>query len=721
MRRAMRAACVAVLVLLVAGMALADEGMWLFDHAPAKVIQQKYNFNLTKAWLNHTQMSSVRFNSGGSGSFVSPTGLTFTNHHIAQSCLHGISTQEKDLYKLGFYAKTQADEVKCTDLELNVLMSMSDVTGQISGAAKPEMTAALAGAAQRAAMAQVESDCNKETGLRCDIVQLYSGAVFYVYRYKKYTDVRLVFAPEFDIAFFGGDPDNFEFPRYDLDIAFFRAYEDDKPARLDNYFKFSTTGLKDGDLAFVAGHPGSTGRLLTMSQLEFRRDVASKFDLDDMVRRDQVLQAWGAKSEENYRRAQGSIFGIENNIKRGKIYYQTLLDKQVMAKKLAEENELKQVVNSDAKKKAEFGDPWSSVAKANAVQKEIFLPLSMLERRAGVRGSLAGYARILVRAADEKKKPNGERLREYTDTSLPSLESYLFAAEPVYKDLDEVMLADSLTFLQKLMPEAATTKALLNGQTPAAAAHALITGTRLEDPALRKQLYTGGAAAIAASTDPMIVALRAIEPEARAVRKRYDDEVASVERLDGGKIGRIRFARSGFSVAPDANFTLRLSYGPVRGYVEDGLGDVVPKGTRIAPFTQMGGLYERAAKYGNKDPFKLPQSWMDAKSKLKLDTPFNFVSTDDIIGGNSGSPVVDKKGEVVGIIFDGNMQSLPWNYIYGDETGRAVSVDSRGILEALRNVYGTQRLVDELVGKPAKAKAVKAAKNGKPAKPETKK
>lgn len=716
MRSAMRAACVAVLVLLVAGVALADEGMWLFDHAPAKVIQQKYNFNLTKAWLNHTQKSSVRFNSGGSGSFVSPTGLTFTNHHIAQSCLHGISTQEKDLYKLGFYAKTQADEVKCTDLELNVLMSMSDVTKQISAAVKPEMTAAQAGAAQRAAMSQVESDCNKETGLRCDIVQLYSGAVFYVYRYKKYTDVRLVFAPEFDIAFFGGDPDNFEFPRYDLDIAFFRAYEDDKPAKLTNSFKFSTTGLKDGDLAFVAGHPGSTGRLLTISQLEFRRDVSSKFDLDDMVRRDAVLQAWGKQSEENYRRAQGTIFGIENNIKRGKIYYQTLLDKQVMAKKQAEENELKQVVNSDPKKKAEFGDPWSSVAKANAVQREIFVPLSMLERRAGVRGALASYARLLVRVAGEKTKPNGERLREYSDTSLPALENYLFAAEPVYKDLDEVMLTDSLTFLQQQMPDAATTKALLNGQTPAAAAHTLVAGSKLDDPAVRKQLYTGGAAAIAASTDPMIVALRSIEPAAMAVRKRYDDEVASVERLDGGKIGRIRFARSGFSVAPDANFTLRLSYGPVRGYVEDGLGDVVPKGTKIAPFTQIGGLYERSAKFGGKDPFKLPQSWVDAKSKLKLDTPFNFASTDDIIGGNSGSPVVDKKGEVVGIIFDGNMQSLPWNYVYTDEAGRAVSVDSRGILEALRNVYGTQRLVDELLGKPA-AKAVKA---GKQTKPETK-
>ncbi len=718
MRKALRATSVALLVLLMAGAALADEGMWLFDHAPVKLIKQKYNINLTKAWLDHTRMSSVRFNSGGSGSFVSPTGLTFTNHHIAQSCLHGISTQEKDLYKLGFYAKTQADEVKCTDLELNVLMSMQDVTKEINAAIKPGMAQAQAGAAQRAAMSQVESDCTKETGLRCDIVQLYSGAVFYVYRYKKYTDVRLVFAPEFDMAFFGGDPDNFEFPRYDLDIAFFRAYENDKPAKLDNYFKFSTTGLKDGDMAFVAGHPGSTGRLLTISQLEFRRDVSSKFDLDDMVRRDKVLQAWGAKGEENYRRAQGTIFGIENNIKRGKIYYQTLLDKQVMAKKQAEENELKKAVNDDPKKKAEFGDPWSSVAKAQAAHRDIFLSLSLLERRAGVRGTLGSYARILVRAADEKKKPNGERLREYTDTSLPPLESYLFAAEPVYKDMEEVVLADSLGFLQQQMPNAATTKAILNGRTPAAAAHDLVTGSKLDDPKVRKQLYEGGAAAIAASTDPMIVALRAIESDARAARKRYDDEVASVERIDGGKVGKIRFARSGFSVAPDANFTLRLSYGPVRGYVEDGLGDVVPKGTKIAPFTNIAGLYERSAKMGNKDPFKLPPTWMAAKGKLKLDTPFNFVSTDDIIGGNSGSPVVDKKGEVVGIIFDGNMQSLPWNYVYGDEAGRAVSVDSRGILEALRNVYGTDRLLDELLGKPG---IVKAVKNGKQAKPVEKK
>jgi len=357
---------VILLTVLLAGVAVADEGMWLFDHAPVKLIKQKYNINLTKAWLEHTRKSSVRFNSGGSGSFVSPTGLTFTNHHIAQTCLHSISTQEKDLYKLGFYAKSQAEEVKCPDLELNMLMSMQDVTKQINKAVKPGMAAAQAGAAQRAAMSQIESDCTKETGLRCDIVQLYSGAVFYVYRYKKYTDVRLVFAPEFDIAFFGGDPDNFEFPRYDLDIAFFRVYEDDKPAKLDNWFKFSAQGLKDGDMAFVSGHPGSTGRLLTVSQLEFRRDVSWKFDLDDMARRDQVLQAWGAKSPENYRRAQGMIFGIENNIKRGKVSYQTLLDKQVMAKKQAEENELKKAVNDDPKKKAAFGDPWTSVAKVTA-------------------------------------------------------------------------------------------------------------------------------------------------------------------------------------------------------------------------------------------------------------------------------------------------------------------------------------------------------------------
>ena len=686
-------------VLLLTNMVVADEGMWLFNHAPVAAIKAKYGVALTPAWLEHVQKASVRFNSGGSGSFVSANGLTFTNHHIAQTCLDGISTADRDLYKTGFYAKTEAEEARCPDLELNVLMSADDVTSQVNAGVAPTLSAAEGGTRQRANMSQIESDCNRSTGLRCDVVTLYSGAVFQIYRYKKYTDVRLVFAPEFDIAFFGGDPDNFEFPRFDLDVAFFRIYENGRPVRLDHYFKWSTAGLKEGDLVFVSGHPGSTDRLATMAQLGFLRDASLPLAVEFGTRRDGVLQAWGARSEENYRRAQQTIFGIENNLKRNKVYLSSLFDQEIMNKKQAEENALRQSFAS-APAGTEEGDPWADIAGAVEVERDIYLPLLMIERRAGFSGDLAGYARSLVRVAAEKQKPNSQRLREYSDTALPALEQSLFASDPVYRDFNEVQLADSLGLLREKLPNHPVTRAVLNGRQPAEVARELVSGTKLDDPAVRKQLSDGGATAIESSTDPMILLMRSIDVEARKYRTQYDDRVASVERIAGGRIGRLRFARDGFNVAPDATFTLRLSYGSVRGYTEDGVGDAVPKGTRVSPFTDLGGAFDRANMMGNKDPFRLPTTWLDARQggKLNLRAPLNFVSTSDIIGGNSGSPVVNAAGEVVGIIFDSNMQSLPSRYAYDDAIGRAVSVDSRGILEALRNIYGATRVADELTG-----------------------
>ena len=623
-------------VLLLANMVVADEGMWLFNHAPVEAIMAKYDVTLTPAWLEHVQKASVRFNSGGSGSFVSANGLTFTNHHIAQTCLEGISTDEKNLYKTGFYAKTEAEEPRCPNLELNVLMSVDDVTNEVNAGIAPTLGAAEAGTRQRANMSQLESDCNKSTGLRCDVVTLYSGAVFQLYRYKKYTDVRLVFAPEFDIAFFGGDPDNFEFPRFDLDVAFLRIYENDRPVRVDHYFEWSTAGLKEGDLVFVSGHPGSTDRLATMAQLGFLRDLSLPLSLEFGTRRDGVLQAWGARSEEHYRRAQQTIFGIENNLKRNKVYLSSLFDQKIMNKKQAEESALRQS-RASAPASTEKGDPWVDIAQAISVERDIYLPLLMIERRAGFSGDLAGYARALVRVAAERQKPNAQRLREYNDTALPALDQSLFASEPVYKDFDEVQLADSLGILKEKLPNHPVTQAVLGGRQPVEVARELVSGTKLDDPAVRKQLYEGAAAAIENSTDPMILLMRAIDVEARKYRTQYDDQVASVERIAGGRIGRLRFARDGFNVAPDATFTLRLSYGSVRGYTEDGVGDAVPKGTKVSPFTDLGGAFDRANAMGNKDPFRLPGSWLNARQagKLNLRTPLNFVSTNDIIGGNS--------------------------------------------------------------------------------------
>jgi len=687
-----------IALLSLAGIAAADEGMWLFNVPPVVQLKAKYGFDLNKSWLQHTQLSSVRFNNGGSGSFVSPDGLTFTNHHVGSECIQQLSTGGKDYFKTGFYAKTEAEEAKCPDLELNVLEDTEDVTAKVNAAVKPGMSVADQGQAQRAAMSTIEQQCATETKLRCDVITLYSGAMYHLYKYKKYTDVRLVFAPEFDAAFFGGDPDNFEYPRYDLDVCFFRVYENDKPAHLDNYLKWSMAGVKGGDLIFVSGNPGSTSRLNTMAQLEFLRDTGYPLVLSRLARRDELLKKFTAESSENDKIAHDDLFSVENSLKAIRGYNSGLTDKTIMAKKSADESKMRQAIASDAAKKAEFGDPWAEIAKAMDTEKQIYLPLTYFERRGGFSGDLAGFARILVRAAEERPKPNGDRLREYRDSALPSLEQDLFSTAPIYKSLERTELADSLAEMKEKMPDDAIVNRALDGKTPAQLAQSLIDNTKLDEVAARKQLYEGGKAAVDASTDPLIKLMQEIEPEARAVRKQYDDEIDSVVRQDGAAIAKIRFATEGTASYPDATFTLRLSYGVIRGYTENGQG-TTPKGTKLPYSTTFRGAFQHAADHGNKDPYKLADSWTTAKSKIKLDSPLNAVETADIIGGNSGSPVINRAGELVGIIFDGNIQSLPWNFIYDDSIGRSIHVDARGILEALRDIYGANSLADELAGK----------------------
>ena len=680
--------------------AAADEGMWLYNAPPKDKIKSKYGFELTQPWLDHVRLSSVRFNNGGSGSFVSADGLTFTNHHVGAGCVQQLSTEGHDYIKTGFYAKTQAEEAKCPNLELNQLVGIEDVTDKINSGVKPEMSAADAGQAQRAAMSQVEKDCSTASGLRCDVVIFYSGQVYNLYKYKKYTDVRLVFAPEFDAAFFGGDPDNFTYPRYDLDITFFRVYENGKPAHLDNYLQWSRTGVKEGDLIFVSGHPGNTGRMPTMAQLGFLRDVQYPAALKLFARRIALLQDFSKQSEENARIAKETIFGLQNSQKAITGYQSGLLDQTIMDAKAADEAKGRAAFKADPKNSG-VSDPWEEIAQAMKAQQSIYPNLTYLERMRGFSSHLAQIARTLVRAAEEKPKPNPDRMREFRDSALPSLEQQLFSTEPIYKNLDLVLLTDSLSEMQDALgKDNPDVQKVLQGKAPADAAKDIITNTKLDDVAVRKQLYEGGPAAIEASPDPLIVAMRAIEPSARAARKQFDDKVDSVVRRDGTIVAKARFAQSGFNQPPDATFTLRLSYGAVKGYQEHG---------KAIPFeTNIGGAYEHAAEHNNQPPYKLPESWIRSKANLDLNTPLNFVSTADIIGGNSGSPTVNKKGEVVGIIFDGNIESLPWNFAFSDVQGRAVSVDSRGIQEVLRKVYGATALANELMGSKADA-----AKTGK--------
>jgi hypothetical protein len=685
-----RVLVLALLLSALTAFAAADEGMWLFNKPPKDQLKKDHDFTVTDPWLDHLRLGSVRFNNGGSGSFVSQDGLTFTNHHVGRVCLQQLSTDKVDYIKTGFYAKTQAEEAKCPDLELNQLVDIQDVTAEVQAAAPPGSSDADAAQAQRQKMSAIEKDCADKSGLRCDIVTLYAGGMYNLYKYKKYTDVRIVFAPEAQMAFFGGDRDNFEYPRYDLDVTYFRVYENGKPVHMDNFLKWSPDGSKAGDLVFVSGHPGGTERQLTMAELDFLKDVQTGFVIDLLSRRDTALKAFAAQSPENARVAGDDIFSVENSLKAYKGRRGGLHDQQLMAKKAAAQRKLRAAVNADPKLKAAYGSAWDEIAKAIVVRKQTFLPYSFLERNLGFNAQLVQYARTLVRVTAEKQKPNPERLREFSEARLPSLEQQLFSTAPVYRALDVATLTESLALMRdKLGANDPTVQRALNGQTPAAAAKAYIDASKLDDPALRKQLYEGGWPAVEASTDPLIVLMRDIDPRARVLRKQYDDKVDAVLRTNSTRIAKARFAIQGTNSYPDATFTLRLSYGTIKGYQQ--------KGKLIAPYTTMGGAFQHAAANGNKGDFALPQSWDDAKSSLNLKTPLNFVHTSDIIGGNSGSPTVNRNGEVVGIIFDGNIQSLPWDFAYDDRQGRAVSVDSRAILESIRNIYHAAPLADELV------------------------
>ncbi len=694
MKRHVFSLCSLILILCLSGSTYADEGMWLFNAFPKDKVQAKYGFAPDQAWLDHVRLSSARAPSGSS-SFVSPDGLIFTNHHIAQECIHDLSTGGKDYMKDGFYAPTRAEEAKCPGVEFLVLESMEDITAKVNGAAKPGMSTSDAGKAQREEMGALEKECSGN-GMRCDVVTLYSGAMYSLYKYKKYDDIRLVFAPEFAMAFFGGDPDNFEYPRYDLDISFFRAYENGEPAKIHDYLKWSTAGANQGDLVFVPGHPGRTGRLLTMDQLGFLRDYQYPLQLNSYTRRIDSLQKFSAQSAENEREAQSDFFGLQNAFKAVTGYEAGLKDKDLMAQKAADERSLKQFVNSDPQRKQDFGDPWSQIAKAVEVQKQIYKPLFYLDNLGGFRGDLARDARDIVRAAAEKQLPSNQRIRGYQDSQLPTLEQRLFSTAPIYKSLEQVELCESLGEMQEVLgADSADVKKALAGKSPDERGKELIEGTKLEDVAVRKQLYEGGQAAVDASTDPLIVLMRAVDPDARAVHNQDEDQVQSILRNSGGSIGKALFADKGLSVPPDATFTLRLSYGAVEGYKLDGKD--------VPWFTTMGGAYEHAAKHGSKPPYQLPESWLKYKSAINLKTPFDTVSTPDIIGGNSGSPVINKAGEVVGIVFDGNIESLAWNFEYSDKVARAVEVDSRAIIESLKQVYHADALVKEITGTEAAA------------------
>jgi hypothetical protein len=671
----------------------ANEGMWLFNDPPRKILKEQYGFEPTDQWLEHVQKSSVRFNSGGSGSFVSPEGLVLSNHHVGADCLQKLGSAEKNYLRDGFHARTRAEEMRCHDLELNVLMSMEDVTDRVKGAVKPEMSADQAFGARRAVMAEIEKESLDKTGLRSDVVTLFQGGKYHLYRYKKYTDVRLVFAPEQQAAFYGGDPDNFEYPRYDLDICFFRAYENGQPARVEHYLTWSDKGPAENELVFVSGHPGGTSRSLTMDELEYMRDVSFPSSLEMLHRMEVMLSVYSARSEENARRAKDELFGVQNSRKAREGGLAGLLDPQLMNKKRADEQKLKDAFRASGKYENALA-AYEKISAAQKVIRENRLPYNFLEGARGFASQYFHIARTLLRGAEERSKPNGERLREFRESNRESLEFQLFSEEPLYDDFEQVKLADSLTYLtEKLGFEDPLVQKILAGKSPRERASELVLGTKMKSVEVRKQLYKEQPDSFRKSDDAMIKLALLIDERARAVRKIIEAQ-DEIKRQAYGEIAAAKFAIQGSSTYPDATFTLRLAFGQAKGYEEDG---------KQIPFqTTFAGLYDRAAEHKNQPPFDLPPRWIHRKNSIDMSTPYNFVSTADIIGGNSGSPTLNKNAEFVGIIFDGNIYSLVLDFVYTEVKARAVSVHSKSITEALLRVYEAPELVSELLGPRAR-------------------
>jgi Peptidase S46 len=677
-----------LLAVLVSASALrAEEGMWTFDNFPSTRVQKTYGFSPDKSWLDHVRLSSVRLAAGCSGSFVSPDGLVMTNHHCARRCIQDLSTPQQDLTAGGFYAKSPAEERTCPRMEINQLIGIEDVTRRVQG-----VTRGLSGAAflraQTGEFARIEKACQTSDKLRCEVVTLYHGGQYHLYTYRRWKkDVRLVFAPEESIAFFGGDPDNFNFPRYDLDVAFLRVYDDGKALQTPDYFTWSEGGPRDGDLTFVSGNPGKTSRLLTVAQLASLRDEMVPLKLTRLAQERGWVAQFAERGGEERRISRATLFGVENSYKAWFGRRDALLDPAFFASKVKAEQALRARVAKVPALQKEVGGAWDAIAQATKTEEKLERETTWIRSENKYFSELFGIARNLVWGVTERQKPDIERYREFTDARLPATELVTFSKAPIYPELEVELLSLGLTKMrEELGADHPYVKKVLGKDSPRQLATRLVKGTKLYDVGLRRSLWNGGPEAIAASEDPMIVFVRRLDPDMRGARKAYEDQVESVVRKNSELIAKARFQLEGTSHCPDATFTARLSYGSVRGWTQE-------DGSQVPPFTELGGAFTRAT---GEPPFDLPASWLKAKDRLTLTTPFDFVTTNDIIGGNSGSPVINRNAEIVGLVFDGNLPSLGGDYGFDMRNNRTVAVDSRALTETLRVVYGADRLVQEI-------------------------
>lgn len=665
----------------------ATEGMWLPDHLPGRQLKAQFSFEPTPAWVEHVRLSSVRVN-GASGSFVSPDGLVLTNHHVAAGGIQAISTPDADYFKNGFLARRRQDEIRLPGYELDVLVSIEHVTDRVKAAVASDLAPDEANKRRKAAIAVIEKESTDQTGLRSSVVTLYGGAVYDLYRSKRYTDVRLVFAPEHDAAFFGGDPDNFEFPRYDLDITFLRAYENNQPAKVEHYLRWSHRGVSDGELVFISGHPGRTERLLPASMLAGMRDQGIPYRIADLERIEKAVLDYAARGDEQRRQAEEDIAWIQNSLKAMRAREARLREPGFIEAKRADDERWQQAAEAQAALRSS-AQAWAKVATAERERSALLQRNALLEHGDAFQSSLFWQARQLVRLAAEDQKPNAQRLPEYTIARRASLELDLFADEPVYPELETEKLSASLTFLRDRFGwDNPTVAAILAGASPAERAEQLVRGTKLGSAAERRRIREGGSAAIASSSDPMIQLAVLIDPQSRQVREVFEAKIEEPQTQALAEINRLRFVLGGADTYPDASGTLRLAFGVVKGYAQDGAA--------IPAWTTIGGAFEHERQHRQTWPWQLPRSWHAAEGKLDRQTPLDFVCTADITGGNSGSPTLNRAGEFVGILFDSNRQGIANSFGYTDLQARAVSVDARGIREALQKIYGADELVNEL-------------------------
>ena len=682
-------------------LAHADEGMWTYNQFPASKVAAAYGFEPDAAWLEHLQLASVRIAGGCSASVVSPQGLVMTNHHCARECIQNLSgLRHKDFNRDGFVAKKPSEEPRCPGMEMNQLTAITDVTQAVQEATKsvaPERFSDV----QKSAIASIEKTCATGDEWRCEVVTLFRGGQYNLYKYRRLQDIRLVFAPEDAIAFFGGDPDNFNYPRYDLDVSFLRIYgADGKPWKADAYLPFAKEGVKDGELTFVSGNPGGTSRGMTMAQMQDQRDYALPRRLLGLSQTRGWITEYQQRGQEQLRHSNDDLFGVENSLKALTGEHEALADPHFYTQLQNNETDFRHRIAASPALMSQYGDVWDNIAALTRKAQEQRKVYSALNGSFG--SQLVEIARAIWRHPQEMAKPNGERLSEFSDSRLPQLVQNVLSDAPIYKELETAKLTYGLTRLrEELSPDHPVVKKILGNKTPLQVARTLVRGTNLQDlktnargeaiGGLRKALWDAPASTIAASKDPMLAFIASFDNETRAVRKRYEDEVAGPLRKQEERLALARFAAYGNGSYPDATFTLRLSYGKVAGWEESGRA--------VAPFTDFAGAYQRNT---GAEPFALPKTWLQARNKVNLQTPLNFVTDNDIIGGNSGSPMVNLKGEVVGLVFDGNIQSLGGEYGFDARLNRTVAVHAQALLEALDKVYTAGHIAAEIRGAQAK-------------------